>query len=170
MKIDWLASSQHNGLVVLLCEHYRHYNPSKEADPVLVKKHLTERLLANTASTRLLVASNNQGDVLGFAALALFYSLSDPRPDHSHQCVVKELYVGDAHRYTGVGKELIARASQWALEQGCASMDWDVRSSDIRGRRFYEAMGARILEDSVTYRISQDVMHGLASLSQPLDT
>ena len=164
MKIDWLESSQHNGLVVLLCEHYNHYNPSRAADPVLLKRHLTECLLADSASTRLLVASNNQGDVLGFAAIALFYSLSDPRPDHSHQCVVKELYVGDAYRYSGVGSKLISRAAEWALEQGCASMDWDVRSSDIRGRRFYEGMGARILEDSVSYRVSQDIMQTLATL------
>ena len=104
MKVDWLESSQHNGLVVLLCELYNHHNSSENADPVEVKKHLTERLLAESSSTRLLVASDHRGDVIGFAALALFYSLSDPRPDHSHHCVVKELYVGDAHRYSGVGK------------------------------------------------------------------
>ena len=162
MQIDWLKNSQHNGLVVLLCEYYQHYDPSKNIDPVLVKQHLTERLLENSDSSRLLVASNNEGDVLGFAALSLLHTFSDPRPDHSHQCIVKELFVSDSHRYSGVGRKLISKAAEWALQQGCASMDWDVRSSDVRGRRFYEGLGARILEDSVSYRISSDDMQLLA--------
>ena len=163
MKIDWLENSQHNGFVVLLCELYHYYNSSEEADPVQVKKHLTERLLSENASTRFLVASNSRGDVIGFAACALFYSLVDPQPDQSHQCVVKEFFVSDAHRATGVGSKLIATAAQWALDQGCVSMDWDVRSSDFHGRRFYESVGARILDDRVSYRMNRDLMQELAS-------
>ena len=162
MKIDWLESSQHNSFVVLLCELYDYYSPTEKADPVLVKEHLTKRLLDDAASTRFLVASNGQGDVIGFAALAVFYSLSDPRPNHSHHCIVKELFVTDSQRQTGISRKLMAKAAQWALDQGCANMDWDVRSSDFRGRRFYEGIGARILDEHVSYRISKDIMHTIA--------
>lgn len=163
MKIDWLENSQHNGFVVLLCELYHYYNDTEKADAVQVKKHLTDRLLADNASTRFLVASNSKGDVMGFTALALFYSLVDPRPDHSHNCVVKEFFVSDAHRASGVGTKLMTKAAQWALEQGCANMDWDVRSNDFSGRRFYEGIGARILDDRVSYRMPKDLLETLAN-------
>lgn len=164
MKIGWLENSQHNAFVILLCELQQFYNPNAVTDAVLMKQHLESRLLSDGASTRFLVASNEQGDVIGFAAVGLNFSLTDPRPDHSHKCVVKELYIAEAHRETGAGLNLLAAASRWALDEGCSSMDWDVRPEHIQGRRFYERLGGRIVDDRISYRISKDLMTAITQM------
>ena len=162
MKIDWLEPSQHDSFVTLLCELYNFYYRSEQADPAAMKIHLQEKMLADAASTKFLVAVEDTGEIVGFAALGLFYSLIDPRPDHSHQCLMKELYVRDSHRDEGTGLALMAWAADWALQQGCARMDWNVDSSNVSGRRFYEHLGGRIVEDRVSYRIQKRQMTALA--------
>lgn len=164
MKIDWLKNSQHNAFVILLCELQQFYNPRADTDATLVKKHLQDRLLSDSAATKFLIASNEDEDVIGFAAIGLNYSLTDARPDHSHRCVVEELYIAEAHRETGVGLKLITKAARWALDLGCSSMDWDVRSENVQGRRFYERLGGRIVEDRVSYRISERNMLAITQM------
>ena len=78
MTIDWLQESQQNSFVLLLCELYHFYNAPDEVDPVMVKRHLRDNLLAEGAPMRMLVAADEDGEVIGFAALGLFHSLTDP--------------------------------------------------------------------------------------------
>jgi len=164
MKIDWLDKSQYDAFVSLLSEHYSFYNPGQSHDPALVKQHLIERLLVGDSASRYLVASNDNEELIGFAALSLKYSLSDPRPETSHQCIVEEMFISDKHREAGLGMKLMTAAAKWALDQGCTSMNWDVRSENVRGRRFYERLGGRIVEDRISYRISKNKI--LALLEQ----
>ena len=156
MIIDWLDKSQHDAFVSLLCEHHSFHHPDKSHDRALVKQHLTERLLGEKSSSRYLIASNDNGELMGFAALSLKYSLSDPRPEYSRRCIVEEMFISDKHREAGLGMKLMNSAAKWAFEQGCSSMNWDVRSENVRGRRFYERLGGRIVEDRISYRISKN--------------
>ena len=76
---------------------------------------------------------------------------------------MKELYVRDSLRDSGVGMALMTKAAKWALEQGCSRMDWNVKSTNVHGRRFYERLGGRIVEDRVSYRIQKRDMQALAT-------
>jgi hypothetical protein len=58
MPIALVTSQQHESLVDLLCEPYAYYN--------------------NDSPFRLVVATHADRGVVGFAAIALIYSLADP--------------------------------------------------------------------------------------------
>ncbi|MFF4258937.1 GNAT family N-acetyltransferase [Streptomyces sp. NPDC001663] len=54
---------------------------------------------------------------------------------------VEQLYVGAAHRGTGVAGALLARAERLVREQGCARAWLAAATGNARARRFYERQG-----------------------------
>jgi ribosomal protein S18 acetylase RimI-like enzyme len=119
-----------------------------------VRDHLLRNLLAADASR----------SVVGFAAVMLVYSLVDPTPAHRRRCMMKELFVRADSRGRGVGLALMAWVARDAAEQGCGRIDWHVKASNEAGIGFYAGLGARRVEDRLSYRLAlrpapgQDVM------------
>ena len=102
MRIDLVTAAQDESLIDLLCELYRYYH-DKEVARADVRDHLLCNLLAPDSPLRLVVAQDASGTVVGFAAVALVYSLVDPTPAQRRQCMMKELFVRADSRGRGVG-------------------------------------------------------------------
>jgi hypothetical protein len=64
----------------------------------LVRTYLVNHLLAVDSPLRLVVASRDGEQVVGFAAISLTYSLVEPAPDKRRHCWLKELYVRSSER------------------------------------------------------------------------
>lgn len=165
MHIELLAPAQHESLVDLLCELHAYYRAPDDAQPApareQIRVHLRERLLSETSPLRLVVAVRADGRVVGLTAIVLQHSLVDPHPHSSGQCQVKELYVGEQARNAGVGQALMAWVARYALEHGCARMDWNVKVGNHRGRAFYEGLGATRVADRLSYRLEREGMDKL---------
>ena len=165
MHIALLAPVQHESLVDLLCELHAYYRAPDDPQPApareQIRVHLRERLLSETSPLRLVVAVRADGRVVGLAAIVLQHSLVDPHPHSSGQCQVKELYVGEQARNAGVGQALMAWVARYALEHGCARMDWNVKAGNHRGRVFYEGLGATRVADRLSYRLEREGMDKL---------
>jgi len=163
MRIDLVSPDQHESLVDLLCELYRYYH-DEEVARADVHDHLLGNLLAPDSPLRLVVAEDASGNVVGFAAVALLYSLVDPTPANRRQCMMKELFVRAESRGRGVGRALMAWIARHAAEQGCGRIDWHVKASNEAGIRFYASLGAQRVGDRLSYRLAlrpagdQDVM------------
>ena len=162
MQVAFVSAQQHDSLVDLLCELYAHYNHEATVSRDVVRVHLRENLLAVNSPLRLVVASRTSRDVVGFAAVALLYSLVDPTPENRRQCLLKELYVRSAERSQGVGKALLAWVARYAVESGCCRIDWPVRSSNRAGIHFYERLGAEAVAERLSYRFSRSNLVRLA--------
>jgi len=163
MRVQLVTQFQHESLVDLLCELHAYYNDGATVPREVVRAHLLENLVAEASPLRLVVASQDDGQVAGFAAIHLTYSLVEPTPEQSRQCQLKELYVRTGERDRGVGRALMSWIAQYALEHGCCRIDWPVKASNTRGISFYESVGAELVVERLSYRLSEAHMRRLAA-------
>lgn len=154
MRVSLVSMSQHESLVDLLCELYDYYNQGAAVSRAVVGGHLLENLLAADSPLRLVVAVRSDGAVVGFAAVALLYSLVEPTPEKCRQCLMKELFVSSSQRNQGVGSALMAWVAQFAIENGCCRVEWPVNAANQNGISFYERLGAERVQDRLSYRLS----------------
>ena len=162
MLIDWVVDHQHDALIDLMhemCVFYSEETPVSRDD---VRSNLLDNLLAPDSALRLAVASDDQGELVGLAAVALFHSLVDPAPQRRGQLLLKELYVRQARQGQGIGKALMAFVARHALERGCARMDWNVSAHNRQGLTFYRSLGAMHVAGRLSFRLAGEYLMRLA--------
>lgn len=162
MHIEPLAPRHHEFLIDLLCELHGHYNDGASIARESVRSHLFDKLLAADSPLRLVVACDGDDKVIGFAALSLVWSLVEPDIDKRRQCQLKELYVSASARGRGAGEALMSWVARYAAQHGCGRIDWPVKASNARGIAFYERLGARLVEERLSYRLSGQALAALA--------
>ncbi|MEH1943184.1 MAG: GNAT family N-acetyltransferase [Nostoc sp.] len=81
------------------------------------------------------------GDAVGLATYHFIYSTFLAKPG----IWLDDLYVKAEHRSHGVGQTLILRLRQIGQEKSCGRIDWTVAVSNERGIKFYERIGAKIV-------------------------
>lgn len=155
MQVSLVSPPQHESLLDLLCELHSFYNEGATVPREMVRSHLVDNLLGADSPLRLVVAHADDGQVLGLAAISLTYSLVEPAPEQRRHCQLKELYVRSPHRSRGVGKAIMAWVAQYALDHGCSRIDWPVKASNARGIAFYESLGARLVAERLSFRLSE---------------
>lgn len=162
MRVELASQPHHESLVELLCELHAYYNDGAAVAPEVVRSYLIEQLLAVDSPLRLVVACEERGHVIGFAAISLTYSLVEPSPEKRRQCWLKELYVRSSKRTLGVGKTLMSWVARYAVENGCSRIDWPVKASNTRGIAFYESLGATRVVERHNYRLDGVNLRALA--------
>ncbi|WP_066653219.1 MULTISPECIES: GNAT family N-acetyltransferase [Sphingomonas] len=76
---------------------------------------------------------------------------------------LEDLYVTPEARGTGVGKALLKRLAQIAVERGCQRFEWAVLDWNTPAQEFYKAMGASIMDDWRICRMSGDALTSFAA-------
>ncbi|RMX55749.1 hypothetical protein pdam_00015499 [Pocillopora damicornis] len=79
---------------------------------------------------------------VGYALFFNIYSTWEGR-----SLYLQDLYVDSAFRGKGIGKELLRRVAQIAVEKGCARLDWGVLYWNKIARDFYDKLGAVCLDE-----------------------
>jgi GNAT superfamily N-acetyltransferase len=95
------------------------------------------------------------------AAFALFFTnfstfLAQPG------LYLEDLYVKPAHRQLGIGRALLTRLAQLAVERGNGRFDWSVLDWNENAIAFYEKLGAVVMPDWRICRVSGDALTALA--------
>lgn len=88
------------------------------------------------------------------AAVAIFVSISDPRPDYSRQMELKELFVLPELRGTRIGETLLMWIEKEALAAKAHRIDWHVKRDNHRAIAFYQRFGATPVENRLSMRKS----------------
>lgn len=162
MHVELASEAHHESLADLLCELHAYYNDGSILSKDLVRSYLVGTLLAPESPLKLVVAAHSDGQVDGFAAISLTYSLVEPSPEQRRQCWLKELYVRSGSRGSGVGRALMSWVARYAVDNGCCRMDWPVKESNTRGIAFYESLGAVRVVERLNYRLSGEGLNRLA--------
>jgi GNAT superfamily N-acetyltransferase len=112
-------------------------------------KEIASRLqgLQLTAEAAVFVAQLDDGEIAGWIAVFVYRTVeADARAE------VSGLVVDERFRSRRVGEQLLARAEQWAREQGCRAIG--LRSNVIRQRAhtFYERHGYAHVKTQKAFR------------------
>ena len=75
---------------------------------------------------------------------------------------IEDLYVRPEYRGKGIGKALLTRVAAIAVEEGCSRLQWDVLEWNTPAIGFYKQMGAQMLMDWRTMRVTGDQLQMLS--------
>ena len=78
---------------------------------------------------------------------------------------LEDLFVRPSARGTGLGKALLTRLAQIAVERGCGRFEWSVLDWNVDAQAFYQRMGATMLPDWRICRVTGDALQALGAPS-----
>jgi len=96
------------------------------------------------------------------AAFAVFYPVYSTFSGRQN-LFLEDLFVKEEYRGMGIGKALMKRLAQIALQMGAKRLDWYVLEDNISGSSFYKHLGAVPLLDRRTYRMNEKSLESLAN-------
>lgn len=110
---------------------------------------ISEALFADPPAAEAMLAWD--GDKLvGFAS----YSFHWPAAGFTTSLFLKELYVAQAYRRTGIGKQMMAALEQVARAKRCSRFEWGTDTDNEAAQRFYASLGASPVNGKVAYRVT----------------
>ncbi len=97
------------------------------------------------------------GQVVAFALFFTNFSTFLGKPG----LYLEDLYVQPAHRGSGLGKALLQHLAALAVERGCGRFEWCVLDWNENAIRFYEKMGATVMDDWRLCRVTGPALAAL---------
>jgi GNAT superfamily N-acetyltransferase len=73
------------------------------------------------------------------------------------------LYVKQAHRGKGFGRQMLVKLAQIAVERGCGRFEWSVLDWNVNAIEFYKGVGADVMPEWRICRVAGDALPRLAS-------
>lgn len=119
---------------------------------------LQEHLFGSRPYAEVILAEY-QGQAVGFALYFYNYSTFLTKPG----IYLEDLFVLPAYRRQGIGKALLNKLAQIALNQGCGRLEWSVLDWNEPAIKFYRRMGASILTEWQICRVTGDALAQLAA-------
>lgn len=78
---------------------------------------------------------------------------------------MEDLFVRPRFRKRGVGKALLAHLAKIAVEKGCGRYQWQVLDWNTPAIEFYKSLGAKVMGEWLTMRITGESLRKLAAES-----
>ncbi len=98
------------------------------------------------------------GETAGFALFFPNYSTFLTQPG----IYLEDLFVLPKYRRKGIGKEILGYLAKLTVERGYGRLEWSVLDWNIDAIAFYERMGAEVLPDWRTCRVTGDTLNQLS--------
>lgn len=98
------------------------------------------------------------GQAVGFALFFHNYSTFLTKPG----IYLEDLFVLPEYRRQGIGKALLSKVAQIAVERNCGRLEWSVLDWNESAQAFYRSMGASILDEWRICRVTEDALQQLA--------
>ncbi|MGH7931603.1 MAG: GNAT family N-acetyltransferase [Candidatus Binataceae bacterium] len=102
--------------------------------------------------------AEDTGEAVGFALFFRNYSTWSNRPG----LYLEDLFVPERLRGHGIGRALMNRLAQIALERGWSRIQWSVLDWNTPSQSFYRSLGARPANEWTMWDIEGDALAGLA--------
>lgn len=128
-----------------------------EHEVVMTEEKLTDSLFGDRRYAETIIAEED-GEPVGFALFFHNYSTFLAQPG----IYLEDLFVLPDKRAGGVGRALLERLAQIAVERGCGRLEWAVLDWNEPAIRFYERLGARPNSEWTVYRLTGESLHSLA--------
>jgi len=129
-----------------------------EHQVVATEALLHEHLFGGRPVAEVVIAELN-GRPVGFALFFQNFSTFLGRPG----VYLEDLYVQPDARGHGIGKALLVHLAQLAVARGAGRFDWNVLDWNEPAIGFYKRLGADVLPDWRTCRVTGDALRALAT-------
>ena len=100
-----------------------------------------------------------EGEPAAFALFFYHYSTWMGRPT----LFLEDVFVRPRFRGKGIGKALLRRLAKLAVNEGCGRFEWQVLDWNTPAMQFYESLGAQVMKEWLTMRVSGDELKRLAA-------
>ena len=107
------------------------------------------------------VIATFEGEAAGFALFFHNFSTFLGRPG----IYLEDLFVIPKLRGCGIGRAMLSRLAEIAVERGCGRLEWWVLDWNVDAISFYERLGAQAMDEWTVFRITGDALVDLAELS-----
>ncbi len=101
------------------------------------------------------------GEPAGFALWFFNYSTWQGKPG----LYLEDLFVRPQFRKKGIGKALLTYLAKVALEKACGRYQWQVLDWNTPAIEFYESLGAKVMKQWLTMRVSGEALRKLGEQS-----
>ncbi|MBH8574268.1 GNAT family N-acetyltransferase [Nostocaceae cyanobacterium CENA369] len=105
------------------------------------------------------ILAEYSGQAVGFALFFHNYSTFLTKPG----IYLEDIFVLPEHRGKGIGKALLKKVAQIAVERNCGRLEWSVLDWNEPAQAFYRSMGASILDDWRICRVTEEALTQLAA-------
>ena len=119
---------------------------------------LIVQLFGERPRAEVLIAETN-GEPAGFALFFHNFSTFVGKPG----LYLEDLFVRPRFRGLGLGKRLMVRLAQIAVERDCGRFEWSVLDWNTPAIDFYRGLGAVGMDDWTIQRVSGDALRSLAA-------
>ncbi|MBW4610494.1 MAG: GNAT family N-acetyltransferase [Hassallia sp. WJT32-NPBG1] len=99
------------------------------------------------------------GQAVGFALFFHNYSTFLTKPG----IYLEDLFVLPKYRRKGIGKALLTKLAQIAVQRNCGRLEWSVLDWNEPAIAFYRSMGASILDDWRICRVTEEALNKLGN-------
>jgi GNAT superfamily N-acetyltransferase len=117
---------------------------------------LGERLFGARPYAEVLIGEID-GMPQGFALFFHNFSTFEGKPG----IYLEDLFVRPEARGSGLGKALLQRLAQLAVERDCARLEWWVLDWNEPSIGFYKSLGAKPMDEWTVFRVDGDALAGL---------
>ncbi|MBD2360472.1 MULTISPECIES: GNAT family N-acetyltransferase [unclassified Anabaena] len=105
------------------------------------------------------ILAEYSGKAVGFALFFHNYSTFLTKPG----LYLEDLFVLPEYRRQGIGKALLIKLAQIAVERDCGRLEWSVLDWNESAQAFYRSMGASILDEWRICRVTELAISQLAA-------
>lgn len=119
---------------------------------------IEQSIFGPSSVTRALVAERD-GMPVGMAIWFFSYSTWQAK----NGLYLEDLYVTPSARGVGIGKALLRRLAQIAIENGCGRFEWSVLDWNEPAIRAYDAIGAEPQKEWLRYRMAGEALQTFAA-------
>lgn len=103
--------------------------------------------------------AERDGRPVGFALFFQTYSTWRGRPG----IWLEDLFVDESERRAGVGRALLARLAEIAVERQFGRLEWSVLDWNEPAIRFYRSLGSAAQDDWTMHRLANEALEALAA-------
>ncbi|CDN13866.1 MAG: GNAT family N-acetyltransferase [Richelia sp.] len=107
------------------------------------------------------ILAEKDNQAVGFALFFSNYSTFLTKPG----IYLEDIFVLPAYRQQGIGKALLIKVAQIAVERDCGRFEWSVLDWNEPAQNFYRRMGASILEEWRICRVTGEDLKQLSVMN-----
>ncbi len=150
-------------LADLLLTANRHYWGERDGARAMTVA-AADAMVTGRSGCKALIAWTD-GKPCAFATVAILH----PAQNEHGTLFMKDLFVTEGARGTGIGTQVMHHLASLAIELGCKRFDWTAETDNPEALAFYDRMGAERVDQKVYFRFSGETLAALAASDAAVD-